>query len=149
MDVILLNHGLFLNLSCPPLLLVRIPVHGKQSHSSPGEPLQTVGHPIVPVDHQVVPRAGGGCGCALIGPRATDNSAWATRLRSHAFVIHKPQHQEKHTRPHTPQRNLVSDHLTRTAGPTPFLQTWETSVFMSASFQHLSLEEYSFHEDLF
>lgn len=111
--------------------------------------LQTVGHPIVPADHQVVPRAGGGCGCALIGPRATGNSAWATRLCSHAFVIHKPQHQEKHTRPRTPLRNMVSDHLTQTTWPYPFLQTGETFVFMSASFQHLSLEDNSFQEDLF
>ena len=90
------------------------------------------------------------CGCVLIWPRgARGDSLWAARLCSRAFVIHGPQHQEKQEAMCSSKKHGLWPPDMWLPGPAPFLQTWETFVSMSASFQHISLEEYSLDEDLF
>lgn len=62
-----------------------------------GEPLQTVGHPIAPVDYQVIPRAEGGN--LWLCPHLTSGSQRRFSVGCKAlfstFVSHRPQHQEK------------------------------------------------------
>lgn len=66
-----------------------------------------------------------------------------------ASVIHEPPHHEIKEAMCSSQKRGLWPPDTWLPGPAPFLQTWETFVSVSLSFQHIVHKEYSFSEDFF